>query len=146
MHRGLKTTNVCFSKLSLNIIVNFMEWNFTHSGEILETLIVAHFLNLVRISWWLASLLQNHSQRSVGHCVRLSASLCKRKWCTHLICIYVCGCIRYMQLANSCKLYWSQADGFHARSAWTEISEKLKIKFTLTWCWCINSLYNVFPG
>ena len=29
MHRGLKATNVIFFKLSLNIIVNFMEWNLT---------------------------------------------------------------------------------------------------------------------
>ena len=35
-----------------------MEWNLTHSGEILESLIVTHCLNLVRISWRLASLLQ----------------------------------------------------------------------------------------
>ena len=38
MHRGLKATNDFF-KLSLNIIVNFMEWNSTDSDEILETLI-----------------------------------------------------------------------------------------------------------
>ena len=33
---------------------------------------------------------------------------------------------------------------FYAANAWTDISEKLKIKFTLVWCRCINSLHNVF--
>ena len=37
MHRDLKATNVFFSKFSLNIIANFMEWNWTYSDEILET-------------------------------------------------------------------------------------------------------------
>ena len=31
-------------------------------------------------------------------------------------------------------------------TVWTDISEKLKIKFTLTWCRCSNSCHNVFPG
>ena len=43
MHRGLKATNVIFKKLSLNTIVNFMEWNLTDLGEILETLIFVRF-------------------------------------------------------------------------------------------------------
>ena len=51
-----------------------------------------------------------------------------------------------MQVVNFCKSYGNQADGFYATNAWTDISEKLKIKSTLTWCQCINSLYNVFPG
>ena len=69
---------VFLSKLSLNIIVNFIEWNFTDSGEILTTLILTR-LNLVQISWRLASLLQNHSRKSVGRCVRLSAILCMQR-------------------------------------------------------------------
>ena len=52
----------------------------------------------------------------------------------------------YMQVVNSYKSYGNQANGFYAANAWTGISEKLKIKFTLTWWRCINSLYNVFPG
>ena len=71
--------DVVFSKLSLNIIVNFKGWNSTDSGEILETLILTRCLNLVQISWRFASLLQNHSRKSVGHCVRLSAGLCMQK-------------------------------------------------------------------
>ena len=35
--------------------------------------------NLVQISWRLVSLLQNHSRKSVGHCVRVSASMCLQK-------------------------------------------------------------------
>ena len=38
---------VFFSNLSLNIIINFMEWNFTDSDEILENWILARCLNLV---------------------------------------------------------------------------------------------------
>ena len=41
--------------------------------------------------------------------------------------------------------YGNQADDFYAANAWTDVSEKLKIKFTLTWCRCKNSLHNVFP-
>ena len=36
MHRGLNATNVIFFKLSLNVIVNFMQWNLTDSGKILQ--------------------------------------------------------------------------------------------------------------
>ena len=72
-HRGLKAA--IFSKLSLNIFVNFLKWNFTDSAEILETLILTRCFNLVEISWRLASLLQNHSRKNVGHGVRVSASL-----------------------------------------------------------------------
>ena len=75
MYWGIKAMKAIFQKLSFNIIDNFMEWNLTDSGEILETLILTHCLNLEQISWWLASLLQNHSRKSVGHCVRLSSSL-----------------------------------------------------------------------
>ena len=71
MHRGLKATKVFFSKLSLNIFVNLMKWNFTDSGEILEKLILTLCLNLVHIPWRLASLLQNNSWKGVGHGVRL---------------------------------------------------------------------------
>ena len=46
-HRGLKATKVIFSKLSFNIIVNFMDWNLTDSDEILKTLILTRCLNLV---------------------------------------------------------------------------------------------------
>ena len=77
--RGLKAMYVIFSKLSLNIFDNFMKWNLTDSSEILETLIWARCLNLVQISWRLASLLLNHSRKTVGHGVRLSASLCMQK-------------------------------------------------------------------
>ena len=42
-------------------------------------------------------------------------------------------------LIPSCKLYRNQADSFYAANAWTDISEKLKIKFT----W-ISSLHNAF--
>ena len=60
-------------KLSLNIFVNFMEWNLTDSGEILPIVILTRCLNLnlVQISWRLATLLQNHSRKGVGHCVHL---------------------------------------------------------------------------
>ena len=37
---------VFFSNLSLNITVNFMEWNCTDLGEIFQTLILARCLNL----------------------------------------------------------------------------------------------------
>ena len=47
---------IFFSKLSLNIILNFMEWNLTDSREILQTLILKRCFSLVKISWWLASL------------------------------------------------------------------------------------------
>ena len=33
---------------------------------------------------------------------------------------------------------------FYAANAWTDISKKLKIKFTLTWCRCITTFNNVF--
>ena len=75
----LNAVSVIFFKASLNIIVNFIEWDLTDSDEILETLFLTHCLNLVQISWRLASLVQNHSRKSVGHCVRLSASDCMRK-------------------------------------------------------------------
>ena len=67
--------SIFFSKLSLNIVVNFMEWKLTDSGEIIEIWILTRCLKLVQISWLLASLLQNHLRKSVGHCVRLSANL-----------------------------------------------------------------------
>ena len=79
MHGDLKARNVIFAKLSLNIIVNIMEWNLTDLGEMLETLILTRWPNLVQISWRLVSVLQNHSRKSVGHYVRLSASLCMQK-------------------------------------------------------------------
>ena len=37
-----------------------------------------------------------------------------------------------MQLVVSRKLYENQVDGFYAAKAWTNISEKLKIKFAST--------------
>ena len=58
-----------FRQLSLNIIDNFMEWNLTDSREILETLILTRCLYLVQIPLRLASLLQKHSPKSVGHFV-----------------------------------------------------------------------------
>ena len=58
-HWGIQAMNAIFFKSSCNIIDNFMEWNLTDSGEILETLILTRWFNLVYISWRLASLLQN---------------------------------------------------------------------------------------
>ena len=49
-----------------------------------------------------------------------------------------------MYLVDSCELRENQADGFDAANAWTDISEKLKIKLTLVWCRCVNSLHTVF--
>ena len=57
----LNAVSVIFFKSSLNMLVNFIKWDLTDSDEILETLILTHCLNLVQISWRLASLLQNHS-------------------------------------------------------------------------------------
>ena len=74
-----KSDERIFSNLSLNIIVNFMDWNLTHSSEIIKTLILTRCLHLVQISWRLTSLLQNHWRKSVGHCVCLSACLCMHK-------------------------------------------------------------------
>ena len=37
MHRSLNATNAFFLELSLNIIVNFMEYNLKDSDEIFET-------------------------------------------------------------------------------------------------------------
>ena len=75
MYRVSKAMEVCISKLSLNSIINFMEWNFTDAVAILKTSILTHCHNLIQISWRLASSLQNHSRKSVGHCARLLASL-----------------------------------------------------------------------
>ena len=155
MHRGLKATYVIFSKLSFTISDNFMKRNLTESSKILETLILARCLNLVQSSWRLASLLQNHSRKSVGHGVRLSASLCMEnngRFLDTKINLMVSSNLHifwwmykvYMQVLNFCKLYGNQ-DGFYGANAWTDISGKLKIKLTLTWWRCINSLYIMFP-
>ena len=61
----LNAISVMFFKSSLNVIVNFIVWDLTDSDEILETLFLTRCLNLVQISWRLASLLLNHS----GKCV-----------------------------------------------------------------------------
>ena len=42
---------IFISKLSLDIFINFMKWNFTDSDEILETLISTRCLNLVQIKF-----------------------------------------------------------------------------------------------
>ena len=75
----LNTVSVIFFKSSLNIIVNFIEWDLADSDEILGTWFLTCCLNLVQISWRLDCLLQNHSRKSVGHCVRLSASVYMEK-------------------------------------------------------------------
>ena len=49
---------------------------FAHFLVDLWNVMFTRCLNLVQISWSLASLLQNHSRKSVGHCVRLSSSPC----------------------------------------------------------------------
>ena len=64
----------------------------------------------------------------------------KSTWCTHSIFHIL------WWMVNSCKSYGNQADGFYAANAWTDVSTKLKIMFTLTWCRCINLLHNVFLG
>ena len=61
----------------------------------------------------------------------------KSTWCTHSICIIFSGCIKYMKVVNSCKLYGNETNGFYAANASTDINAKLKLKFTLTWCPCI---------
>ena len=77
----LNAASVIFFKSSLNIIVNFIEWNLTDSDEILETWFLTRFLDLGQILWRLASMLQNHSRKGACHCVRLSASVCmQKKW------------------------------------------------------------------
>ena len=50
-------------------------------------------------------------------------------------------------IKNSCKSHRNKAV-FYTENAWTDTSEieKLKIKFTLTWCRCFNSLHDVFPS
>ena len=141
---GLWTLTRCApgSKHAKGDMRNFFNIKFEHSRwfhgvkfEIFKTLFSTHWLNLVQISWRLASLLQNHSRESVGHCVRLSAMHAtvmaafidpKSTWCTHPACIHFGRCTKYMQLVNSCKLYENQADRFYAANAWTDISEKLK--------------------
>ena len=57
MYRGLKAASVIFLKSSLNRIVNFMVLNKLNSCEILQTLALTRFINLVKILWRLASLL-----------------------------------------------------------------------------------------
>ena len=57
MYRGLKAASVIFFKSSLNRIVNFMVLNKLNSCEILQTLALTRFINIVKISWRLASLL-----------------------------------------------------------------------------------------
>ena len=42
------------------------------------------------------------------------------------------------------RIVWKSNRCFFAANAWTDISERLKIKFTHVWCWCINSLHIVF--
>ena len=61
--RVLNAVSVIFFKSSLNIIVHFIECNLTDSDEILETLFLTRCLNLLQISWRLASLLQNHLRK-----------------------------------------------------------------------------------
>ena len=151
----LNAVSFIFLKTSLNIIINFIEWDLTDSDEILETLFLTRCLKLVQISWRLASLLQKHSRKRVGHCVRLSASVCMQS---------NGRCFRHknqhdalIQFAYiSVDLYgigsWSipvnrmeiKPMVFYAANAWTDISEKLKIKFTLVWCRCVKSLQSVF--
>ena len=47
---GPKVAIVIILKLSLNISVNFMEWNLMDSCEIFPTLSLTRFVNLVKIS------------------------------------------------------------------------------------------------
>ena len=54
-----------FSKWSLNTIVNFMEWNLTDSGEILDTVLLTDCFNPVQIPWRLPSLLSKTILRKV---------------------------------------------------------------------------------
>ena len=99
--------------------------------------------------------LTKHSPKGAGHCVRLSASVCmQKKWPRfrhknqHDALIQFAHIL--VDLYRICS--WSIPEnrmeikpvGFFAANAWTDISEKLKIKFTLVWCWCINSLHDVF--
>ena len=146
MHRGLNATNVIFSKLSLNIIINFMEWNLTDSGEILETLISTRCLNFVQISWRLASLVQSHSWKSVGHCVRLSACKSNGFFFGHKNQLDALCKFTYILVDVESICSWPipvnriqiKPTVFYAANAWNDMREKLKIKFTLTWCRCIN--------
>ena len=134
---------IFFSKWSLNIIANFMEWNLTDSDEILETLILTRRLNFVQISWRLASLLQNHSRKSRSLCTPMHAKVMavfrhKNQLYASIqfayILIEVSGICSWSILVNHKVIKPTVLD---AAIAWTDISEILKI--TLTWFRWINS-------
>ena len=69
--RGRNAVSVFFLN-QVSIIVNFMEWNLTYSNENSLNSNSRRFLNRTKISWRWVTLLQNHHQISVGHCVSIS--------------------------------------------------------------------------
>ena len=142
-----------FSKSSLNIIFNFMERNLTDAGEIPEALILTRCLIIVQISLRLTPLFfvekcrpLCNAYRQVYACKyndRFSNTIVNLMYSFNLHIFWWMQ--KVMEQVNSCKWPGNQADGFYAANAGTDISEKLKIKFRLTCCRCINSLHNVFP-
>ena len=71
MHQGSQCGECVFLN-QVSIIVNFMEWNLTYSNENSLNSNSRRFLNRTKISWRWVTLLQNHHQISVGHCVSIS--------------------------------------------------------------------------
>ena len=155
MHRGLKATNVFFSKLSLNIIVNFIDWNLTDSGKIFETVILICCLNLVQISCRLLSLFQNHSRKSVivyvnrqiyaskgnGHFLETKINL-MHSFNLHIFWwmykVYVAGQFLWIVQKSSRRFLCSKYLNLHKWDIENQIYARVMPDF--------NSLHNVFPG